>query len=68
MRVTTVLRTIADLVRFPAEFGEAERSVVRNLLELGGYTASDCEPEFTGRRNLPGKRRALARLASVSPS
>lgn len=65
MRVTTPVRTSADLARFSRDFGAHEKAIVRALLELGGATAADCAAYVTARRNLPHKRLALARLGTL---
>lgn len=57
--VTTPVRTVLDLVRFSATFGAAEVHVVRRL----GVALADVTRAIEGRRNLPNKKRAVARLA-----
>ncbi|MES2170071.1 MAG: type IV toxin-antitoxin system AbiEi family antitoxin [Actinomycetota bacterium] len=63
MSVTTPLRTVLDLARFSSEFGEAERQVTRALMVCGRFGFIDCVSALDRRRNLPGKRQAIARLA-----
>ena len=60
--VTSPLRTVVDLVRFGDRFDEAETGIVRRLAALGGVRLDDAARTIEARRNLPGKRRALARL------
>ena len=60
--VTTPLRTIIDLARFSATFGEAEREVVVDLAARFGITLERCRTEMDARTNLPNKKRAVARL------
>lgn len=62
LQVTTPLRTIVDLARFSPMFGEAEKRMVAWLMQHHGLGLADCEADIDRRRNLPGKRRALARL------
>jgi len=56
--VTSPLRTVVDLVRFAEVFGDREVEVVRRL----GASLTDAARLIGERRNLPNKRRALARL------
>lgn len=56
--VTSPLRTVVDLVRFSPRFGGHEIGAVRRL---GGFLDEAAEL-IAGRRNLPNKRRAMARL------
>ena len=60
--VTTPLRTVVDLVRFSERFGAREVEVVRRL----AAPLDDAARLIAGRRNLPNKRRALARLAQCA--
>ena len=60
--VTSPLRTVVDLVRFGDRFDDAEAGIVRRLAELDGAGLEHAALAIEGRRNLPGKRRALARL------
>ncbi|WP_207456728.1 hypothetical protein [Desertivibrio insolitus] len=62
IRVTTRGRTAADLLRSLEAFGEREAAVVRRLLD--GEEA-ECR-RVLGRRNLPQRRRALARLDGLT--
>jgi len=54
--VTTPLRTAVDLARFAADFDPG-------ILNRLGVDPLDCRAEIERRKNLPGKRRALQRLA-----
>jgi hypothetical protein len=68
MRVTTPLRTVVDLARFSTTFGDVERAMVLTLMMLGEFGVEACEADINGRRNLPNKKIAIARLrASVLP-
>lgn len=62
VRVTTPLRTIVDLARFQTEFDSA---LVGRLMAMRGLSAELCVREVHRRRNLPRKKLALARLATV---
>lgn len=64
-RVTTPLRTAIDLARARERFGDGDRDAVRGLAELAGFRLADCVAAMDARRNLPGKRRAIERLAAV---
>jgi hypothetical protein len=61
--VTTPMRTAIDLARFVADWNEGEAHIVAALLELGGCDILDCARVMNRKRNLPGKRIALERLA-----
>jgi hypothetical protein len=65
MGVTTPLRTVIDLARFCTEFGEGEREIVRELMAYGRFGLAECVVALNRRRNLPGKRQAIARLGSL---
>jgi len=62
LRVTTPLRTVVDLLRFSPVFEAAEGAIVRELMTRERLEAADCAAALMERRNLPGKREALARL------
>ena len=66
LEVTTPLRTVVDLTRFSATFDNAEREMCRALLQLGGTGLDECIALMNRRRNLPNKRVALIRLASLN--
>lgn len=63
--VTTPLRTIVDIARFSAQFGQAEHDMVRALSTAFGISLDRCRREMDARTNLPNKRSALQRLASA---
>ncbi|GAB3044683.1 hypothetical protein GCM10027052_28750 [Parafrigoribacterium mesophilum] len=64
VRVTTPLRTVADLARFSPAFGCEERLIVTALLAIDGFGIDECRLALNRRHNLPGKRRALRRIAA----
>jgi hypothetical protein len=64
-QVTTPLRTIVDLARFSADFGELEEQIVAALMSEHGIAVGDCLDDLEGRRNLPNKRRAVLRLSPM---
>jgi AbiEi antitoxin C-terminal domain len=61
--ITTPMRTAIDLARFVADWNDTEAEIVRALLSLGQSTILDCARVMNRRRNLPGKKLALERLA-----
>lgn len=61
-RVTSPGRTAIDLARFADVF---DAGTVTALLRIGNVTVDDCLASMEGRRNLPSKRRARARLWSL---
>lgn len=65
MQVTVPLRTVVDIVRFATRFGSHEIAAVAALLRIADITVDDAVAQVNGRRNLPNKKRALARLARV---
>ncbi len=65
--ITTPARTAADLVRFTATWDAEQGEIIRRLLEATGTTRADVESALD-RYKLTHRRRALRRLASVSPS
>jgi len=70
LRVTTPVRTIADLARTVPGFDAGESAVIRNLARIGGVTLDECRLALDRRRNLPNKREAWRRigLALAEPS
>jgi hypothetical protein len=64
--VTTPLRTAIDLARFVENWNDDEAAVLRGLLRLGEFDLDDCVRLMNRRRNLPRKRLALERLASLN--
>jgi hypothetical protein len=68
MAVTTPIRTAIDLARFASAWGGPEIHIVRALMRPGEFDASDCARLIERRRNLPGKRIALERIAECATS
>jgi len=66
--VTTPIRTAIDLARFAENWGADEIAIVKHLMEVGGFNALDCARSMNRRRNLPGKRLALGRIALCAPA
>lgn len=66
LSVTTPLRTVVDLARFSASFGDSELAIASGLMRLGGFGVAECAAMLDRRRNLPGKRRALGRIAAAA--
>jgi hypothetical protein len=62
LRVTDPRRTLLDLLRFATVFDPV---VAARLAELAGADRAVCTEDLERRRNLPFRRRALARLAEV---
>ena len=65
VRVTTPLRTVADLARFTETFTETDAATVRHLAELGAFALIDCRRALDRRRNLPAKKLAWSRLLAA---
>jgi hypothetical protein len=63
IRVTTPMRTAIDLARFVPEWSDDETRTIRDLLRLAEVGILECARAMNRRRNLPGKRLALERLA-----
>lgn len=64
VHVTTPLRTALDLLRVSETFGPAEEGMVLALFEIGHVSLDDCRAAAIERHKLPGKVRALRRLAA----
>jgi hypothetical protein len=64
-KVTCPMRTVIDLVRFADAFDDELAATVIALLDIGGLEIQQCLEAMEGRRNLPSKRRARARLAAL---
>jgi hypothetical protein len=62
LAVTDPQRTLLDLLRFASLF---EPAVAVRLAELAGADRDSCAEALGSRRNLPFRRRALARLGEV---
>jgi hypothetical protein len=63
--VTTRVRTAVDLARFRDVLGDTDAQSIIELARDGGFGLDECRELITRRRNLPEKRRALARLAEL---
>jgi hypothetical protein len=66
IRVTTPIRTVLDLARFSDEFDVETQRQVAWLMATFEIDLDYCVSALDARRNLPGKRRAIARLAAVA--
>jgi hypothetical protein len=62
-RVTTTIRTAVDLARIRDPFEVEDREAVLALASLGRFGLDDCRTFMDRGRNLPAKRRAIARLS-----
>lgn len=63
LRVTSPLRTAIDFARVDENFSPQTSAIVRGLSTLGGgFSLSDCVADMARKRNLPFKRKAIARL------
>jgi hypothetical protein len=65
IRVTTPLRTVADLARFSRIFRADEQLIVSTLLAIDGIGIDECRVALNLRHNLPGKRLALRRISDA---
>lgn len=64
--VTSRLRTVLDLVRAADDpEHEEDQPALLALLEADGHSADDAAAQLDARRKLPGKARALRRLAEL---
>jgi hypothetical protein len=63
--VTSRLRTAVDLARFREELSDDEAACIVELAHQGAFGVADCRDLMDRRRNLPEKRRALARLSAL---
>ncbi len=63
--VTSPLRTAVDLARFREILSETEQKSIIELALIGGFGLEQCRELLDRRRNLPEKRRAIARLAEL---
>ncbi len=68
VRVTAPLRTACDLVRSASEFDSHTQTVVLRLLAMARTSVEQCIETLESRRNLPGKRRTIERLARLAGS
>jgi hypothetical protein len=63
--VTSRVRTVVDLARFREDFSDGDAASIVDLARQGGFGLVECRELMDRRRNLPEKRRALARLAEL---
>lgn len=63
--VTSMLRTAVDLARFREQLTDDEAASIIELGRQGGFGWQECRELMDRRRNLPEKRRALARLRGL---
>lgn len=68
IRLTSPVRTIIDLARVPDEQFAGISPVIGRLAEQWMITIDDCLGLADRRRNLPGKRQALALISAVLPT
>jgi len=63
--VTSRLRTAVDLARFRERLSDDDARSIVELAAGGGFGLDQCRELMDRRRNLPEKRRALARLSEL---
>ena len=63
--VTSRVRTAVDLARFREHLDETDARSIVELARDGGFGLAECRELMDRRRNLPEKRRALARLREL---
>jgi hypothetical protein len=63
--VTSRLRTAVDLARFRDPLSADDAASIVKLARQGGFGLEECRELMDRRRNLPEKRRALARLTAL---
>jgi len=63
--VTSRLRTAVDLARFREQLSDDDARSIVELAADGGFGLAECRELMDRRRNLPEKRRALARLSGL---
>ncbi|MEO6115785.1 MAG: hypothetical protein ABIP33_05320 [Pseudolysinimonas sp.] len=63
--VTSRVRTAVDLARFRDELSVDDANSIVELARDGGFGLTECHELMDRRRNLPEKRRALARLGEL---
>src|SRR5690606_12562262 len=66
VQVTSAFRTACDLARSRGEFDTQTQLMLLRLLQLAQASIDDCVELLQSRRNLPGKRRTLDRLRSLT--
>jgi hypothetical protein len=59
------VRTAVDLARFRTELSDDDAASIVELARQGGFGLAACRELMDRRRNLPEKRRALARLGEL---
>lgn len=64
LSVTIPVRTAVDLARARDDFGHPDRDAIRRLALIAGFDLGACVGFLDRSRNLPGKRRAIERLAT----
>lgn len=63
--VTSRVRTAVDLARFRDPLPAEDAASIVELARQGGFGLDECRELMDRRRNLPEKRRALARLSAL---
>ena len=63
--VTSRVRTAVDLARFREQLCDDDAHSIVELARDGGFRLTECRELMDRRRNLPEKRRALARLREL---
>jgi len=63
--VTSRVRTAVDLARFRDDLSDDDAASIVELARQGGFGLAECRELMDRRRNLPEKRRALARLSDL---
>ena len=63
--VTSRVRTAVDLARFREVLSDTDANSIVELARDGGFGLAECRELMNRRRNLPEKRRALARLSEL---
>jgi hypothetical protein len=63
--VTSRVRTAIDLARFRDELSDEDAHSIVQLARDGGFGLAECRELMDRRRNLPEKRRAIARLGEL---
>lgn len=66
LELTTPLRTAVDIARFSSVLVGEDLRMIRTLMQLGRFGVDECRTVLDRRRNLPNKRRALARLEEAA--
>jgi hypothetical protein len=66
MAVTGPLRTLLDIARLSPVWTQAEIRMLRSLAEFGKLTGDEIQHRLDAQRNLPYKRLATARIATLA--